>query len=103
MAVLRYRKLHERDYCSPFYSLKSFQDAYAISVEPFPYESIWDIPSYVSELKLMSPGSKRTVGRPQLECWKGFADVKFRRSKVTCSRYHQVGHNKKTCSNYPAP
>ncbi|KAK6772678.1 hypothetical protein RDI58_027916 [Solanum bulbocastanum] len=103
MAVLRYRRLHETDYCSPFYSLKNFEDAYEIPVEPLPCESIWDIPRYVSKPKLMLPGSKRTVGRPQLECWKEFADVKFKRSKVTCRRCRQVGHNRKTCSNYPTP
>ncbi|KAG5579570.1 hypothetical protein H5410_050197 [Solanum commersonii] len=77
--------------------------AYVIPVEPFPCESTWDIPSYVSKHKLMLHGSKRTVGRPQLERWKGFVDVKFKRSKVTCSRCCQVGHNRKTCSNYPVP
>ncbi|KAH0717365.1 hypothetical protein KY285_013396 [Solanum tuberosum] len=81
--------------------LKNFQDTYAIPVEPLPCESTWDIPSYVSEPKLMSPGPKRAAGRPQLERWKGFADVKFKRSKVTCSRCRQVGHNRTTCSNYP--
>ncbi|KAH0734668.1 hypothetical protein KY285_010375, partial [Solanum tuberosum] len=81
--------------------LKNFQDTYAIPVEPLPCESTWDIPSYVSEPKLMPPGPKRTTGRPQLERWKGFADVKFKRSKVTCSRCRQVGHNRTTCSNYP--
>ncbi|XP_049400063.1 uncharacterized protein LOC125864192 [Solanum stenotomum] len=55
--------------------LKNFQDTYAISVEPLPCESTWDIPSYVSEPKLMPPGPKRAAGRPQLECWKGFADM----------------------------
>ncbi|WMV19732.1 hypothetical protein MTR67_013117, partial [Solanum verrucosum] len=58
--------------------LKNFQDTYAIPVEPLPYESTRDIPSYVSESKLMLPGPKRTAGRPQLERWKGFADVKFK-------------------------
>ncbi|KAH0662483.1 hypothetical protein KY284_027414 [Solanum tuberosum] len=101
IAVLRYKRLHETDYCSPFYSLKNFQDTYAIPVEPLPCESTWDIPSYVSEPKLMPPGPKRAAGRPQLERWKGFADVKFKRSKVTCSRCRQVGHNMTTCSNYP--
>ncbi|KAH0696603.1 hypothetical protein KY289_014085 [Solanum tuberosum] len=101
ITVLRYIRLHETNYCSPFYSLKNFQDTYAIPVEPLPCESTWDIPSYVSEPKLMSPGPKRAAGRPQLERWKGFADVKFKRSKVTCSRCRQVGHNRTTCSNYP--
>ncbi|KAG5613180.1 hypothetical protein H5410_024461 [Solanum commersonii] len=101
IAVLRYRRLHEIDYCSPFYSLKNFQDTYDILVEPLPCESTWDIPSYVSEPKLMPPDLKRTIGRPQLERWKEFADVKFKRSKVTCSRCPQVGHNMTTCSNYP--
>ncbi|XP_049372873.1 uncharacterized protein LOC125837845 [Solanum verrucosum] len=103
MAVLRYRRLHEIDYCSLFYSLKNFEDAYVIPVEPLLCKSTWDISSYVSEPKLMSPGSKRTVERPHLKRWKGFADVKFKRSKVTSSRCRQVGHNRKTCSNYPAP
>ncbi|XP_049388861.1 uncharacterized protein LOC125853229 [Solanum stenotomum] len=84
MAVLRYRRLHETEFCSTFYSLKNFQDAYVILVEPIPCESTWDIPSYISKPKLMLPGSKRMVGRPKLEPWKGFADVKFKRSKVTC-------------------
>ncbi|KAG5592871.1 hypothetical protein H5410_043385 [Solanum commersonii] len=100
IAILRYRRLHETDYCSPFYSLKNFQDTYVILVEPLPCESTWDIPSYVSEPKLMLPGPKRTTKRLQLEHWKGFADVKFKRSKVTCSRCRQVGHNRTTCSNY---
>nr|AAV31178.1 Putative transposase, identical [Solanum tuberosum] len=47
--------------------LKNFQDTYAIPVEPLPCESIWDIPSYISEPKLMPPGPKRAAGRPQLE------------------------------------
>ncbi|XP_049354407.1 uncharacterized protein LOC125818939 [Solanum verrucosum] len=55
--------------------LKNFQDTYAIPVEPLPCESTWDIPSYVSEPKLMPPGPKRAAGRPQLERWKGFADM----------------------------
>ncbi|KAK6796077.1 hypothetical protein RDI58_009532 [Solanum bulbocastanum] len=55
----------------------------------------------VSEHKLLSPDSKRTVGRPQLERWKGFDDVKFKRSKVTCSTCRLEGYNRKTCSNYP--
>ncbi|KAH0698570.1 hypothetical protein KY284_012785 [Solanum tuberosum] len=36
--------------------LKNFEDAYAIPVEPLPCESTWDIPSYVSEPKLMLSG-----------------------------------------------
>ena len=32
IAVLQYRKLHEADFCSAFYSLKNFKDAYAIPV-----------------------------------------------------------------------
>ncbi|KAG5599150.1 hypothetical protein H5410_030520 [Solanum commersonii] len=48
MAVLRYGRLHEIDYCSPFYILKNFQDAYLIHVEPLPCKSTWDISSYVS-------------------------------------------------------
>ncbi|KAH0725038.1 hypothetical protein KY284_000903 [Solanum tuberosum] len=39
ITVLRYRRLHETDYCSPFYSLKNFQDTYAILVEPLSCES----------------------------------------------------------------
>ena len=101
IAVLRYRKLHEADFCSAFYSLKNFKDAYAIPVEPIPCKSTWDIPSYISDPKLMTPGPKRAAGRPKLERWKGFVDVKFERTKSTCSRCHQVGHNRKTCLNYP--
>ncbi|XP_069147055.1 uncharacterized protein [Solanum lycopersicum] len=101
IAVLRYRKLHESDLCSPFYSLKNFIDAYAIPVEPIPSESTWDISIYVSEPKMLPPGPKRTTGIPTFERWKGFADLKFRRTKMTCSRCRQVGHNRKTCSNYP--
>ena len=96
IAVLRYRKLHEADFCSAFYSLKNFKDAYVI-----PVERTWDIPSYISDPKLMPPGPKRAAGRPKLERWKGFADVNFKKTKSTCSRCHQVGHNRKTCSNYP--
>lgn len=51
-------------------------------------------------LKLVSPGSKRMVEKSQLEHLKGFADVKFKRSKVTRSRRRQVVHNWKTCSSY---
>ncbi|KAH0748102.1 hypothetical protein KY290_027334 [Solanum tuberosum] len=40
MTVLRYRKLHETKFCSPFYSLKNFQDAYAIPFEPIPCETV---------------------------------------------------------------
>ena len=90
IADLRYRKLHEADFCSVFYSLKYFKDAYAILVEPNPYESTLDIPSYISEPKLMSPHPKISVGRPKLELLKGFADVKFKRSKITYSRCRQV-------------
>ena len=60
IAVLRYRKLHEADFCSAFYSLKNFEDAYVIPVEPIPCESTWDIPSYISEPKMMLPGPKRS-------------------------------------------
>ncbi|XP_049366939.1 uncharacterized protein LOC125831844 [Solanum verrucosum] len=55
--------------------LKNFQDTYAIPVEPIPCESTWDILSYVLEPKLMPPGPNRAAGRPQLERWKGFADM----------------------------
>ena len=51
--------------------------------------------------KMMSPGPKRTTGRPKLERWKVFADVKFKRTKMICSICRQVGHNRETCSNYP--
>ncbi|KAL3347918.1 hypothetical protein AABB24_021516 [Solanum stoloniferum] len=61
MTIFRYRRLHETDYCSPFYSLKNFEDAHVILVEPLKCESAWDIPSYFSEPKLVPPGSKRTV------------------------------------------
>nr|XP_010319919.2 uncharacterized protein LOC101244949 [Solanum lycopersicum] len=101
VAILRYRKLHESDFCSAFYSLKNFKDAYDIPVEPIPCESTWNIPSYISDPKLMPPGPKRAAGRPKLERWKGFTDVKFKKRKSSCSRCHQVGHNRKTCSNYP--
>ncbi|XP_010327591.2 uncharacterized protein [Solanum lycopersicum] len=101
IAVLRYRKLHEAGFCYAFYSLKNLKDVYAIPVEPIPCESTWDIPSYISDPKMMSPGPKRSAGRPIFERWKGFADVKFKRTKNTCSRCHQVGHNRKICSNYP--
>ncbi|XP_069146904.1 uncharacterized protein [Solanum lycopersicum] len=93
--------VHEADFCSAFYSLKNFKDASVIPVEPIPCESTWDIPSYISDSKLMPPGPKRAAGRPKLERWKGFVDVKFERTKSTCSRCHQVGHNRKTCLNYP--
>ncbi|KAK6780353.1 hypothetical protein RDI58_022537 [Solanum bulbocastanum] len=39
MEVLRYIRVHEIDYCSPFYSLKNFQHAYVIPVEPLPCKS----------------------------------------------------------------
>ncbi|KAH0683270.1 hypothetical protein KY290_021856 [Solanum tuberosum] len=39
MTVLRYRRQHETDYYSLFYSLKNFQDEYEIPVEPLPCES----------------------------------------------------------------
>ena len=81
IAVLRYRKLHEADFCSTFYSLKNFRDAYAIPIEPITCESTWDIASYISEPKMMSLGPKRSTGRSKFECWKGFADVKFKRTK----------------------
>ena len=81
--------------CSAFYSLKKFKDAYVI-----PVERTWDIPSYISDPKLMPPGPKRATERPKLERRKGFADMKFKKTKSTCSRCHQVGHNRKTCSNY---
>ncbi|KAG5606667.1 hypothetical protein H5410_028159, partial [Solanum commersonii] len=70
---------------SPFYSENFFEDAYAITIESLPCESSWDIQRYVSEFKLLSLDFNKKVGRPQLECWKGFAYVKFKRSKVTCS------------------
>ncbi|XP_069144596.1 uncharacterized protein [Solanum lycopersicum] len=62
------RKLHEADFCSAFYSLKNFKDAYAIPVEPIPCESKCDIPSYISDPKMMPPGPKRSAGRPKFEC-----------------------------------
>ena len=49
----------------------------------------------------MAPDPSRSVRKSHVERWKEFADVKFKRSKVTCSRWLQVGHNRKTCSNYP--
>ena len=101
IAVLRYKKLREANFCSAFYSLKNFRDAYAIPVEPIPCESTLDIPSYISEPKMMSPGQKRSTERSKFDRLKGFADVKFKRTKSTCSRCHQVGYNRKTCSNYP--
>ena len=70
IAVLRYRKLHESEFCSAFYSLKNFKDAYVIVVEPIPCECTWDIQSYISEPKLMSPGPKRSVERPNLNAKK---------------------------------
>ncbi|XP_069145606.1 uncharacterized protein [Solanum lycopersicum] len=67
IAILRYRKLHEANFCSAFYSLKNFRDAYVIPVEPIPCESTWDIPSYISEPKMMPPGPKRSAGRSKFE------------------------------------
>lgn len=96
IVVLRYRKLHEAYFCSAFYSLKNFKDAYVIVVEPIPCECTWDIQSYISEPKLMSPSPNWLAGRPKLKRSKGFADVKFKRLKITCSRCRQVGHNRKT-------
>ena len=49
----------------------------------------------------MASDPSRSVRKLHVERWKEFADVKFKRSKVTCSRWLQVGHNRKTCSNYP--
>ncbi|TMW93592.1 hypothetical protein EJD97_011407 [Solanum chilense] len=66
-------------------NLKNFRDAYAIPVEPIPCESTWNLPSYISEPKMLPLGPKRTTGRPKLERWKVFADVKFKRTKMTCS------------------
>ena len=67
IAVLRYRKLHEADFCSAFYSLKNFKDTYVIPVELIPCKNIWDTPNYISEPKMMSLGPKRIVERPKLE------------------------------------
>ena len=67
IVVPRYRKLHEADFCSAFYSLKNFKDAYVISVEPIPCESTWDIPSYISDPKMMPSCPKRAAGRPKFE------------------------------------
>ncbi|KAG5582191.1 hypothetical protein H5410_052818 [Solanum commersonii] len=57
MTVLRYRRLHETEFCSPFYSLKNFQDAYVIPVEPIPCESppnlLATVP--VTSLSLIAP------------------------------------------------
>ena len=53
-----------------------------------------------SEPKMLPPSPKGPTDRPKLARWKVFADVKFKRTKMTCSRCRQVGHNKKTCSNY---
>ncbi|KAK6777724.1 hypothetical protein RDI58_024442 [Solanum bulbocastanum] len=50
-------------------SMRNFEDAYAIPVEPIPCKSTWGISSYVSEPKLMSPGSKRMVGGPFMFCF----------------------------------
>ncbi|XP_069154491.1 uncharacterized protein [Solanum lycopersicum] len=66
IAVLWYRKLHEADFYSAFYSLKNFKDAYAIPVEPIPCKSAWDIPSYISEPKMIPPCPKKISRKTQI-------------------------------------
>ena len=92
IAVLRYRKLHEVDFCSAFIAsriskmLMPFLSNLSRARVHGIYQVIFQIP----------PGPKRAAGRPKLERWKEFADVKFKKTKSTCSRCHQVGHNSKT-------
>ena len=101
MQFLDAEYLHESYFYSTFYGLKNFRDAYVIPVESIACESTWDIPGYISKPKLMASDPSKSVRKSHVERWKEFADVKFKRSKVTCSRCRQAGHNRKTCSNYP--
>ncbi|KAG5606666.1 hypothetical protein H5410_028158 [Solanum commersonii] len=82
MVVLRYKRLHESNYCSPFYSNKFFEDAYAIPIEPLPCESTWDISSYVSELKLLPLDFKRKVGSHNLNAGRGLLMSNLRGLKL---------------------
>ncbi|XP_060200212.1 uncharacterized protein LOC132628449 [Lycium barbarum] len=101
VAAIMYKHQHGEDYCSAYYSNKNFKDIDAIPVEPLPCKSTWEIPLDVLEQIVLPPDSKRPPGRPSLKRMKSFDEVKFKRAKMTCSKYGIEGHNKKTCSNLP--
>ncbi|KAH0682677.1 hypothetical protein KY290_021258 [Solanum tuberosum] len=99
--VVRHSNKHAQDYCSSYYSNKKFQDSYAIPIEPLPCESNWKVPSHVLQDIVLPPDVRKLPGRPpSYDRKKGFNEVKFKRSKVTCSRCGTEGHNKKTCHKY---
>ncbi|KAG5577020.1 hypothetical protein H5410_057154 [Solanum commersonii] len=64
VAAIRYRNKHREDYCSAYYSNKNFQDIYAISIEPLPCKSTWNIPSHILEEELLPPITRKQPGRP---------------------------------------
>ncbi|KAG5605964.1 hypothetical protein H5410_027456 [Solanum commersonii] len=102
IAAIRYISKHGQDYWSSYYNNKKFQDAYAIPIEPLPCERNWEISEHVLEDIVLPPDARKLPGKPPSYIRKkGFKEVKFKRSKVTCSKCGTEGHNKKTCTKYP--
>ncbi|KAG5609392.1 hypothetical protein H5410_020673 [Solanum commersonii] len=64
-------------------SITNFRDIYATLIEPFPL--------------LSSHARRQSRSPPKYDRKKRFNEVKFKMSKVTCSKCATAGHNKKTC------
>lgn len=86
ITTIGYRNKYAEDYCSNYYNNKNFKDAYAIPIEPLPCESTWVILEDVLSKTVLPLDVRKEQGRlSNYDKKKGFTEVKFKRSKITCS------------------
>ncbi|KAM3221256.1 hypothetical protein P3L10_020524 [Capsicum annuum] len=97
MAVLSYTNMNVQSYCTAYYSKKNYLKAYEFPAIPLPDETIWNIPTEVSDIIVLPPIWKSRPGRPRNNNrGKGIFMYYMSAQKVSCGRCRKVGHNQRT-------
>ena len=106
LACLNYiRDDKKKLYIDLYYHTNTWRMCYLGVIHPIPSQDLW--PKFKQSEKLQPPKVIRPPGRPKKTRRRDPMEKVAKRKRLmkpqwVCSRYNQLGHNKRTCTNEPS-
>lgn len=78
--------------------METLRKTYSYDIYPIPHPEEWNVPNEVKSKIVGVPTNPTQADRPCISSIKSSFASLSRSSRRVCSRYHQSGHNRASCS-----
>lgn len=87
------------EFVASYYRTDNLMQTYSSMIMPMPHPDHWIVPPEASAFVVRAPIIKRQAGRPRMSRARSAIESSSRRRQI-CSKCHNSGHNKHTCTAY---